>query len=127
MAKKKILIVDDEASITRLLKFALEKTGVYEVVCENAGTKAMARIREAKPDLLILDVNMPDMGGGEISAAVAADPALKDTPVIFLTGSVTDEEADSGLEIGGHPALAKPINMEKFLQRIAKSLSAGPR
>ncbi len=122
MAKKKILVIDDEQSITRLLKFALEKTGFYEVLGENEGSKAIATIRAAHADLLILDVNMPEVNGAEIASVVQSDPALRSLPIIFLTGNVSDEEAEAGMMIGGYPAMGKPINMERLLQRIAKSL-----
>ena len=122
MAKKKILVVDDEQSITRLLKFALEKTGLYEVIGENEGSKALAAIRSARADLLILDINMPETNGAEIAAAVQKDPSLGNPPILFLTGNVSDEEAEAGMMIGGYPAMGKPINMEKLLQRVQKSL-----
>ena len=122
MPKKKILVVDDEPGVTRLLKFALEKTGVYEILCENQGARAVPTIRTARPDLLILDVNLPDTGGGEIVAAIKSDAVLRRLPIIFLTGNVSSDEAEAGLTISGYPALAKPINMEKLLQCIEKSL-----
>ena len=122
MAKKKILIIDDEQSITRLLKFVLEKTNIYEVIAENQGEKALAVIRSATPDLLILDVNMPDANGGEIAAAVQQDPSIMGLPIIFLTGNVSNEEAEKDLNIAGYPALGKPINMERLLERIQQSL-----
>jgi DNA-binding response OmpR family regulator len=122
MAKKKILIIDDEQSITRLLKFALEKSGLYEVLTENLGAKAVSQIKASRPDLLILDVNLPDASGGEIAAEIREDASLKNLPIIFLTGSVTEEEAQAGLTIGGFPALGKPINMEKLLERVQKSI-----
>lgn len=123
MAKKKILIVDDEASITKFLKFALEKTGLYEVVCENEGSKAFSVIRSVRPDLLILDMNLPDTSGAEISAAIKEDPSLERMPIVFLTGNVSEDEVDAGLTISGHPAMAKPINMQKLLLCVEKSLA----
>ena len=122
MGKKKILIIDDEQGITRLLKFALEKTGLYEVTGENEGTKALTSIRSVKPDLLILDVNMPEAKGAEIAVILKEDASLRSLPIIFLTGNVSDEEAEAGQKISGYPAMGKPINMEKLLERIAKSL-----
>ena len=122
MPKKKILIIDDEPSITRLLKFALEKTGTYEISTENEGAKAMSAIRSLRPDLVILDVNMPDANGGEISQQLQADASLDKMPVIFLTGNVTNDEAEAGLTIAGHPAMSKPINMETLLQCIEKNI-----
>src|SRR3989338_9186423 len=122
MAKKKILVIDDERAITQLLKFALEKTGVYEIACENQAANALSAVRSARPDLLILDMNMPDTSGGEVSALIQSDPSFRNLPIIFLTGNVSDEEVEQGLTVGGHPAMAKPINMEKLLTCIEKSL-----
>jgi DNA-binding response OmpR family regulator len=123
LAKKKILVVDDETSITRLLKFALEKSGFYEVECENMGSNALTKTKSVRPDVLVLDLNLPDVDGGQIAAVIKEDPSLKNLPIIFLTGNITDEEAQSGLKIGGHPAMAKPINMEMLLTCIQKSLA----
>ena len=122
MTKKKILIIDDEKSITRLLKFALEKTEIYEIFSENEGAKALAVIRSVVPDLLIMDVNMPDANGAEIANHVKSDPLLRHLPILFLTGNVSDEEAEEGRTISGCPAIGKPINMERLLNHISKSL-----
>ena len=100
----------------------LEKTGVYEVSCLNEGLKALSTIRTAAPDLLILDLNMPDISGAEISAAMKDDSSLGHIPIVYLTGNVSREEVDSGLSIGGHPAMAKPIDVEKLLQCLEKNL-----
>jgi DNA-binding response OmpR family regulator len=119
---KKVLIIDDEQSITRLLKFALEKTGLYAVSMENEGEKAMAAIRSVNPDVLILDVNLPGMSGGEIAAALKEDGNFSKLPIIFLTGNISEDEVQAGLTISGHPAMAKPINMDKLLKCIATSI-----
>ena len=123
MTKKKILIIDDETSITKLLKFALERTERYTVEGENNGQKAMTVIRTFLPDVILLDVNMPEMSGGEISAALQEDASLKNIPVIFLTGMVSQEEMESGLTIGGRPALAKPIDLERLVACVEKNLT----
>ena len=122
MTKKKILIVDDEQTITKLLKFVLEKTGIYELMCENESLKALEVIRSVRPDLLILDINMPGVSGAEISEILKKDASFKDTPILFLTGNVSDEESEMGLMIDGHPTLSKPINMERLLDVIAKNI-----
>ena len=123
MPKKKILIIDNEPSITKLLKFMLEKTGIYEISCLNDPTKAIATVRSEGPDLLILDLNMPQTSGSEIAESLKADPALKGILVVYLTGNVSREEADEGLVIGGHPALSKPIDIEKLLECLTKCLA----
>lgn len=118
-AKKKILLVDDEAIITRTLRVYLEGTGAYEVRAENQSTKALAAAREFKPDLILLDVVMPDLEGGEVAALIRADDALKGTPIVFLTALVQRREVrQSGGEIGGFPFIAKPIDPDMVIQVI---------
>ena len=92
MSKKRILVVDDETSITRLLKLNLEQTGNYEVREENFGARVLEAAREFKPDLVLLDVMLPDMDGGDVAAGLKQDPALRKTPVVFLTAAVKKEE-----------------------------------
>ena len=122
MAKKKILIIDDEHSITAFLRFVLEKTELYQVSFENDSSKALAVIQSTHPDLLILDINMPGISGVEVAEALKSDTSLKKIPIVFLTGNITDEEAAAGEMVGGFPAVGKPINMERLLERIEQSL-----
>jgi CheY-like chemotaxis protein len=121
--KKKILVVDDEASLTRLIKANLERTGKYEVLTENQGTKAIEAARRFKPDLMFLDVMMPDRSGDEIAAEIQEDPQLSGTHYVFLTAIVTkDETAATGSLIGGHLFLAKPVKTEELIAIIEKIL-----
>jgi len=85
MNRKKILVVDDEVSLTRMLKRNLEATGRYEVCEENFGARALEAARAFGPDLIVLDVMMPDADGGEVASRLGEDPRLRDVPVIFLT------------------------------------------
>jgi len=124
MRKNKILIVDDEATITRLLKLNLEATGDYEVRAENEGLKTLAAAREFKPDLILLDVMMPDMDGGDVAAQLQSDRLLKNIPIIFLTAAVKKEELiASGGVIGGFPYIAKPVDMKGVLEQIELQLA----
>ncbi|MFQ6046915.1 MAG: response regulator [Gemmatimonadales bacterium] len=121
MDKKRILVVDDEAIVTRTLKMYLEGTGSYEVRTENEGTKALAAAREFDPDLVLLDLIMPDTDGATVAAEIREDDALKDTPIVFLTALVSQQEVGpSGKDIGGHPFLAKPVDPEKVVEAIQK-------
>jgi CheY-like chemotaxis protein len=121
--KTKILVIDDEASITRLLKLNLEQTGNYIVREENEGTKGLAAAREFKPDLVLLDVMMPDVDGGDVAASIEADPQLKKTPVVFLTAAVKKEElAQRGNIIGGYAYIAKPLDVKGVIAAIEKQL-----
>src|SRR2546430_17585041 len=115
MEKKRILIIDDEASFTRMVKLNLEKTGAFEVREENKATYALATAREFKPDVILLDVIMPTMDGGDVAAQIRNDRHLKGTPIIFLTATVSQREAgDGGLNSGGDPLLAKTVHVGKL-------------
>ena len=119
MAKKRILLVDDDKSFTRLLKLNLEETGQYEVRVENWAEDALAAVREFRPDLVLLDIIMPRMPGGNISSAIANDPELKETPIVFLTAAVRKHQVEEheGI-ICDRPTLAKPASVEKIIEAI---------
>ena len=121
--KKKILVVDDEASLTRMVKANLERTGKYEVRTENMGSKAIEAAREFKPDLMFLDVMMPDMSGDEVAAALREDTELKGMKFVFLTAIVTKDETETmGSEIGGNQFLAKPVKTDELIATIERML-----
>jgi two-component system OmpR family response regulator len=127
MEKKRILIIDDEPGFTRMVKLNLEKTGFFEVREENKATYAIAAAREFKPDLILLDVIMPSMDGGDIAAHMKNDRHLRDVPVIFLTATVSQSEAgDGGLNSGGALFLAKPVSVENLIKCINDNTRKGP-
>lgn len=121
MAKKRILLVDDEKSLTSLLKLNLEDSGNYEVRVENWPEDALSAAREFKPDLVLLDLIMPRMPGGNVAAQIDADPQLKGTPIVFLTAAVRKHqvEENEGI-ICEHPCLAKPATVEEVIAMIEK-------
>ena len=121
MAKKRILLVDDEKSFTNLLKLNLEETGQYEVRVENWAEDAFVAAKEFKPDLVLLDIIMPRMPGGNVAAQIKEDPALKDTPIVFLTAAVRKQqvEQNEGI-ICDFPCLAKPATVEMVIDTIEK-------
>ena len=92
MMKKRILLIDDEPSFTRALKLHLEKSGAYEVTEENRGEMALETARRFKPDLILLDVMMPDVDGGEVASEIRSDAKLKNTPIVFLTAALAKDE-----------------------------------
>ena len=121
--KKKILVVDDEASMTRMLKRSLESTGKYEVRTENSGNAAVAAARAFRPDFILLDVMMPGVDGGELAARLKEEKELQNIPVVFLTAIVEKEEtAPTGSDIGGCEYLAKPVKLEDLVACIEKHL-----
>jgi len=124
MMKKKILVVDDETSITRLLKLNLEKGGAFIVRAENEGAKTLAAAKEFKPDLILLDVMMPDIDGGDVAAIIQADPLLRGVPIVFLTAAVKKEEIEAkGGMVGGFPYIAKPLDLKGVTEVIERTLA----
>lgn len=121
--KKRILVVDDEPAVTRMIKLNLEQTGLYEVRTENLGRRAIEAAREFRPDLILLDVMMPGILGSEIAAQLQADPELRATRFVFLTAVVTkDEELGSTGQIGGNNFIAKPISAEDLCRVVEDHL-----
>jgi CheY-like chemotaxis protein len=118
----RILIVDNNRDFTHSAKLALQRTGRYFVGEENDATKAHQSARNFRPDLILLDIVMPEIDGGEIAAQIQADPELRRTPIIFLTGLVTKAEAKAGLRIQGHPFFAKPITIPELIDAIEENL-----
>ena len=119
---RRILIVDNDADTTHLVKVLLERTGHYQVLEENDATKAHQSARNFRPDLILLDIVMPETDGGEVAAWIEADPELQITPIIFLTALVTRAETKSGLTIQGHPFLAKPVSIPELINAIEEHL-----
>ncbi len=114
--KKRILVVDDRASNTRLMKLSLEQTNHYLVREENDAKTALATAEEFQPHLILLDVMMPGMDGGELAARFQRNPQLKAVPIVFLTAAVTKGEvAASGGLRGGFPFLAKPVVLSEVV------------
>jgi len=119
LRKKRILLIDDEPSFTRMLKLNLEETGAYEVRAENKGTQALAAARQFKPDLILLDVVMPDISGGDVASQIEADKIVKDIPIVFLTAAAKKE--DEGI-IAGRDFIAKPVTVEEVIECIERVL-----
>jgi CheY-like chemotaxis protein len=121
--KKRILVVDDESSITRLLKINLENTGEYEVRTENSATHALAAAREFHPQLILLDLLMPEVDGGNLASRFQASPEFKNIPIVFLTAVVTKTEVirNAGV-IGGLPFLAKPVDTADVIRCLKRHL-----
>jgi CheY-like chemotaxis protein len=122
MKRTKILLVDDDAKLSALVRVILERMGGYEVREENRSFAALATAREYLPDLVILDVNMPGKDGGDVAAELRSDYRLAGTPVVFLTSLVTAR--DSGMR-GGRYVLAKPVEPYALLKAVRDLVPAG--
>jgi CheY-like chemotaxis protein len=114
--KKRILAVDDRASNTRLVRLCLEQTNEYVVREENNAKSALAAAEEFQPHLILLDVMMPGLDGGELASRFQANPKLKAVPIVFLTAAITKEEVKaSDGKLGGYPFLAKPVVLAEMV------------
>jgi DNA-binding response OmpR family regulator len=119
----RILIVEDDISYAELLKIRLEKAGNYDAIIEPQPSRASATAIEFMPHLILLDLMLPGMDGGEVSRLFKKDERLQNIPVIFLTSAVThDEVTAQGGMIGGKPFLAKPVNIGELVASIEKHL-----
>ena len=117
--KPKILLVDDEQGFTRVTQLALTD---YDIVIENDSARALERAREFKPDLILLDVMMPNLDGGDVAAQIRGDAALEQVPIVFLTALVTQKEHARRPIMGGYPFIAKPITPDLLAENIEKHL-----
>jgi two-component system OmpR family response regulator len=127
MALKRILIVDDEQRLARMMQLNLEACGRFEVLIENKGTRAVQVIRTFKPDFIFLDVKMPDMHGFDVMRYLKADPELSKIPTVFLTAALSREgptgnpDSDDQM-IGQYPYLVKPSSTEELIHCIDRHL-----
>jgi CheY-like chemotaxis protein len=122
MDKRKILIIDDEEKFTKYVKLNLESTGNYEVMVASNGLSGLEAARVFKPDLILLDIMMPDMDGTEVIEQLKDDESCKNIPVVFLTAIVTKKEVDRKSNIGGHPFIAKPVNLQNLVSSIEQNI-----
>jgi CheY-like chemotaxis protein len=121
--KKRILLVDDEPFLTSLLRMNLEDTGEYEVREENNSLNALEVIKDFIPDLVILDVMMPDLDGADILFRLKNDQRLKHIVVVFHTATVSRAELSShGGIISGYPFLPKPATADQIIDFIEEHL-----
>ena len=117
--KKKVLLVDDEKSFTTLLKLNLEETGRYEVRAVNLGEEALPAARAFKPDIMLLDLIMPYMPGGNVVAQFEAETEFQNLPIVFMTAAIQRSRvAENDGMVSGKPCLAKPASLEEIVKMI---------
>jgi diguanylate cyclase (GGDEF)-like protein len=112
-----VLVVEDSAAIRALVRRMLVAGG-HTVVEAAGGAAALAVCRERQPDVVLLDVEMPEMSGWDVLAAMKADPDLRDVPVVFLTGRSDTTDMVDGLRLGAHDYLRKPCEPTELLARV---------
>ena len=121
--KTKILMIDDEKDFTHFMKLNLESTEEFEVFTSNSGLQGIQLAKNKKPDLILLDIFMPEMDGTAVAEQILADNSTKDIPIIFVTAVVTKQDvvAKGGL-IGGRHVLAKPVTTKEMIASIRTGL-----
>jgi DNA-binding response OmpR family regulator len=124
MGKKRILIIDDEADFTKLLKLNLELTGQYEVRTENNGLLGLAAAKEFKPDLILLDIAIPGMDGYEVASGIRDNSALDSISIIFMTGKELDSRGiqERVSKLGAYGYISKPCDFQDILANIKEAV-----
>ncbi len=116
----KILVVDDESGIVSTLKMSLESDG-FKVIVAYTGDEAIRKARREAPDLILLDIMLPDVTGYEICNKIKKDPLTKSIPIIMLTG-MGEAGRTAGLELGADDYITKPFDINELKGKIRKAL-----
>lgn len=116
--KKKVLVVDDEKDIVDILKYNLERENEFEVYTAKDGREALELTEQITPDLILLDIMMPEVNGFEVCKQLKNNSGTSKIPVIFLTAKENEIDEILGLEIGADDYISKPISPRKVLARI---------
>lgn len=120
MMKMKILLVDDEKDIVEFLQYNLLQEG-FDVITAFNGIEALKKLSET-PDLVILDIMMPQLNGYDVCKKIRSLPEYRQTPVIFLTAKSSEVDEIRGLEIGANDFIQKPISPKKLVARVKANL-----
>ena len=117
MLKKRILVIDDDASISKLLSDVLTEEG-FSVTTASCGEEGIKKVRQSKPNLVILDLRLPDMDGFQICQTLKKDKSVSSIPIIMLTVKSTKSSTVAGLEMGADDYIVKPFNQEELVARV---------
>jgi len=123
-SKNKILLIDDEKDFCFFVKANLENTGKFEVLTATSGKEGIKLACDKKPDLILLDLIMPEMPGDEVAQKLRDKSETKKIPLIFLTALITENEArtESMANIGGNNFIAKPVTTKELIANIKEML-----
>lgn len=120
--RKQVLVIDDEADIRDITQMSLEVTTDWDIQTAASGAEGLAMIRDRRPDLVLLDVMMPDMDGQETCAQLKQDPATESVPVIFLTAKVQVQDRLKLVETGVKAIFTKPFDPTTLGSEISQVL-----
>ncbi len=124
--KRRILVVDDEADVTQVIVKGLRKTGQYEVANAADGFEAGIQVARFGPDLVVLDLMMPNLDGFQVCRLIKSNPDTRHIKVLVLTGYASEQNKGLAMECGADAFLAKPIELEQLREHVEK-LFAGRR
>ena len=118
--RSRVLVVDDNAANAEHLEAYLEGSG-WDIALAASGAEALRRCRESIPDIILLDIMMPDMSGYEVCRRLKGDPGTRDVPVIMVTALTAVEDVEKAVDAGTDDFLSKPVNRIELVTRV-KSL-----
>jgi len=117
--KRTVMVIDDAGDFCEFVKAVLEATGDFQVLSCHNGRMAIRQAERYKPDIILLDMMMPEMDGSEVASALKADDATQDIPIAFVTSLISERDVDSGQGvIDGHYFIAKPVQTDKLINVI---------
>lgn len=119
MSIHKVLVVEDDPDIQKLIRMSLKVRGVHDVVLANDGEECLAVVQDVRPDLILMDVTMPRLDGHETCRRLKADPQTRFIPVIFLSAKTQKGEEEIGSEAGALGYLTKPFDPMTLLAQIS--------
>ena len=122
--RQKILVVDDEPDAVELIDFNLKQAG-YDVVTAADGAEALKKARAAHPNLIILDIMLPEIDGFEVCKLLRRDAATAGIPILMLTAKAAEIDRVLGLELGGDDYVTKPFSPRELILRVKKILERG--
>jgi DNA-binding response OmpR family regulator len=118
----RVLVVEDEANIRKFVAINLSARG-YDVIEASDAREGLARLRDASPAILLLDIKLPDMSGWELLKIMAADPALTKIPVVVITASMGNAAPDYGTYQNLHKILIKPVSAQELTHVVKEALN----
>ncbi len=121
--RKRVLVVDDDPLVVKILRSPLEREG-YDVSVASHGLEALKRVKEHRPDLIILDILMPLLDGFKVARLLKFDKRFKDIPIIVLTSRATEGERKMGEQVGANEFLFKPFRPPYVLEVVKRYLNA---
>jgi DNA-binding response OmpR family regulator len=124
--RRRILVADDEIYILHILEFSLNLEG-YDVIRASSGAEALSKVVKERPDLVVLDILMPETDGYEVCRRIKSDERTRDIPVIFLSAKDTPMDQEVGMRLGADAYITKPFSPQRLIDCIQSLLDGTPQ